>query len=344
MTAPAPPPSDPADSSDAAPVPPHCYRHPDRETYVSCVRCGRPICPDCMNQASVGFQCPEELRDGGSAGSGRSSGSGSGDRADRPSRTWARSGGGAARQASNPARRVHTRFGGDPAHAGRPVVTQVLVAVCVLAYLLQGAPGLGLDASGRSNEFTDRFFLNGYAIAEQHQYYRLLTAAFLHVSLLHILFNMYALYLLGFQLEAALGRVRFLALFLVSSVGGSTLSFLVHGLQASSLGASTGIFGMFAAYYLVARRMQVNTGPILIVVGINLALTFFVAGIDKFGHVGGLITGAVIGLILTTVPPRQRVLQGALVGAVFVALIVAVAIKVESLPSLFPSVPGGSNI
>ncbi|MGF7238025.1 MAG: rhomboid family intramembrane serine protease [Frankia sp.] len=297
-----------------------------------------------MNQASVGFQCPEELRGGGS---GRSGGSGSADpadRADRPSRTWARSGGGAARQASNPARRVHSRFGGDPAHAGRPVVTQVLVALCVLAYLLQGAPGLGLAASGSANRFTNRYFLDGFAIAEQHQYYRLLTAAFLHASLLHILFNMYALYLLGFQLEAALGRVRFLALFIVSSIGGSTLSFLVHGLQTSSLGASTGIFGMFAAYYLVARRMQVNTGPILIVVGINLLLTFFVAGIDKFGHIGGLITGAVIGVILTMVPPRQRVLQGVLVGAVFVLLIVAVAIKVESLPSLFPSVPGGGNI
>jgi membrane associated rhomboid family serine protease len=278
-----------------------------------------------MHQASVGFQCPEELRGSG----GGSTGS-----------TGSRGGAGSPR----PPRRVRNQFGGATSTNQRPVVTQALVALCVIAYLLQGAPGLGLATSGTGNAFTNRFFLSGYAIAEQHQYYRLLTAAFLHASLLHILFNMYALYLLGFQLEAVLGRVRFLALFIVSSIGGSALSFLVHGLQASSLGASTGIFGLFAAYYLIARQMRANTRPILVVVGVNLVLTFFVAGIDKFGHIGGLVTGAAIGVIFTLVPARNRASQAALVGGVFLLLVAAVLVKVSTVPDLFPSVPAGTSV
>lgn len=316
MAATSPPPSEPTEPPERSPwaqpspddssQPPRCYKHRDRETYVSCVRCGRPICPDCMRPAAVGFQCPEEMRGSGEGPGGRGP-------APRPPRT---------------------QLGGQVA-PGRPgLVTQILIGLCVAAYVLQGAPGLGLSSSTTFNKFTYRFDLDGFAIADQHQYYRLLTAAFLHASLLHILFNMYALYLLGFELERVLGRARYLALFVVCAVGGSTLSFVVHGRSTASLGASTAIFGFFAAYYLIARRLRADTSSILIIVGINLVITFLVGSIDKFGHIGGLVTGLVVGAIYVTVPARQRALQAVLVGAVLAALVVIVMLRIESLPAV----------
>jgi membrane associated rhomboid family serine protease len=314
MSASVTPPTGPS-QEPAAPPAPHCYRHTDRETYVSCVRCGRPICPECMRPAPVGFQCPEEMRESGRggrpAGGTEAAGTGAGPRPDRAG--------------------DRTPLGGRLA-PGRPgLVTQVLVGLCLFAYVLQGLPGLALQSTVTLNRFTTRFDLDGFAIADQHQYYRLLTAAFLHENLLHIAFNMYALYLLGFQLELLLGRVRLLALFVVCAVGGSTLSFLVHGRSTSSLGASTAIFGFFATYYLVARRLRVDTSQILVIVAINLGITFLWPGIDKYGHIGGLLTGLAVGAVFAYIPPRKALLQGVLVAGVLAVLVAAVALRVSSL-------------
>jgi membrane associated rhomboid family serine protease len=130
--------------------------------------------------------------------------------------------------------------------SGRPgLVTEILIGMCVLGYALEGFPGL---AGGTlSNHFYQNYVLSGFAIAGDNQYYRLLTAAFLHASVLHILFNMYALYLLGTQLEQILGRARFIALFVLCAIGGNTLSYVMSGKDTLSLGASTAIFGFFAA-------------------------------------------------------------------------------------------------
>ncbi len=271
---------------------PYCYRHTDRETYVSCQRCGRPICPECMRPAAVGFHCPQE--------------------------------GAAAPHRGAASRRPVTSLGGR-AMARRPgLVTQVLIGLCVAAYVLQGLPGL---ASGNlDNAFTGDYSLDGQGIALNDEYYRLLTAAFLHAGILHILFNMYALYLLGTQLEQILGRVRYLALFVVCAVGGNTLSYLINGRDVFSVGASTAVFGFFAAYYVIARRLRVDTSAILIIVGINLVITFTIPNIDKWGHIGGLAAGLAVGAIYAYVPARRGWAQAAAVGAVLAALLlIAVA-------------------
>jgi membrane associated rhomboid family serine protease len=203
--------------------------------------------------------------------------------------------------------------GARPRAARSPIVgtsgliTKILVGLCVLAYVLQGLPGLA-GGSG-VNTFTANYALYGYAIAYDHEYWRLVTAAFLHASVFHILFNMYALFLLGTQLEAVLGRVRFIALFFACAIGGNTLSYLMNGNQTFSVGASTAIFGFFAAYYIVARRLRIDTRQILIVVGINLVITFTISNIDKWGHVGGLAVGALLGLLYAYVPRRLIALQ-----------------------------------
>ncbi|WP_235608224.1 rhomboid family intramembrane serine protease [Frankia casuarinae] len=171
----------------------------------------------------------------------------------------------------------------------------------------------------------------GIRIAADDQYYRLLTAAFLHAGVLHILFNMYALYLLGFQLEAILGRARYLALFVAGALGGNTLSYVLGDGFTVSVGASTAIFAFFAAYYIIARRLRVDSRQILIVLGINLAITFSFSNIDKWGHLGGLAVGAIIGLIYAYVPPRRVLLQAGGVAAVLALLFAAAIIKSSTL-------------
>ncbi|WP_261566097.1 rhomboid family intramembrane serine protease [Frankia gtarii] len=292
------PPAGPPVPGAHSPSVPRCYRHPDRETYVSCQRCSRPICPDCMRPAAVGYHCPEE---------GRAEGERIAPREHEP----------------------RTTLGGRAQLARQGLVTQILIGLCVVSYILQGAPGL--TGGGTSNRFTDDFAMIGFPIAADDQYYRLLTAAFLHAGVLHILFNMYALYLLGFQLEAILGRVRYLGLFVAGAVGGNTLSYLLGDLYTASVGASTAIFAFFAAYYVIARRLRVDSRQILIVLGINLLITFSFSSIDKWGHLGGLAAGLIIGLIYAYVPPRRAWAQAGGVVGMIVLLLVAAVVKSSTL-------------
>jgi membrane associated rhomboid family serine protease len=164
-----------------------------------------------------------------------------------------------------------------------------------------------------------------------HQYYRLLTAAFLHVNLLHIAVNMYSLCLLGPPLEALLGRVRYLALFVVGAVGGTTLSYLVNGPGAASVGASTALFAFLAASFVIVRRLRGNTRAILSTVGFNLVLTFSVPWIDKWGHLGGLAVGVLVGLVFAHVPARRAWLQAAAVAGVLALLVVAAVVKTATI-------------
>lgn len=301
------PPQDPGSGwvpppAGTPPAPPQCYRHPGRETYVTCQRCGRPICPDCMRPAAVGFHCPEESgeRRSGSASSGPGS-SGSAD--------------------SGRSRQARTVLGGRVG-VGRPgLVTQILVGICVVVYILQQGSGSILRD----------YSLLGDRIAFGDEYYRLLTAAFLHLSLIHVLFNVLALYLLGTQLEQMLGRVRYVAVFVVSAGGGNATSYLVNGADASSAGASTAVYGFFAAYFMIARRLRADTSQILVIVGINLVITFALPGIDRWGHLGGLAAGIALGAIFSYIPPRLAAVQAAAVTAVLAAFLGAAVLESHAI-------------
>jgi membrane associated rhomboid family serine protease len=142
------------------------------------------------------------------------------------------------------------------------------------------------------------------------QYYRLITAAFLHANLFHILFNMAALLILGPPIEAALGRVRFLGLYLFAALGGSVCSYLFSSPNVAGVGASGAIFGLFGAYFAIARARRAETGGIVALIGINLVFSFIDPAIDWRAHVGGLVTGVVIGGMFAFAerrPPAQRV-------------------------------------
>lgn len=229
-----------------------CYRHPSRETGVSCSNCGRPICPDCMTPTSVGMRCPE-----------------------------------CGGQTTTVRRAVTPR-------ADEPMLTYVLLGIIVLVQL--GAMASGANATG--SQFGGSQLITDGAVSRpavaDGELWRLLTSGFLHAGLLHLMFNGFALYVLGTMLEPAIGRMRFAVVYSVSLLAGSFGALLLepHGL---TVGASGAIFGLMAAAVVIMRNRGINPmeSGIGLWLGINLVFTFAIPGISIGGHLGGLVGGAV---------------------------------------------------
>jgi membrane associated rhomboid family serine protease len=217
-------------------------------------------------------------------------------------------------------RSPRTVFGGRLATT--PRVSQALLAVNVAVYLLQQS----------SPDVTTRFALIPTAIASG-EWYRLLTSAFLHQGVLHIAFNMYALWLVGPQLERALGWPRFLALYLVAGLGGGAASYLLSPLNIAGLGASGAVFGLFGAYFVVARRVGANASQIGGLIVINLVLGFTLPHIDNWAHIGGLVTGVVIATAYAHVAPGRSQLarQVAVVAVVLLAIVSVVSLRTAQI-------------
>ncbi|MGY6023895.1 rhomboid family intramembrane serine protease [Streptomyces spinosirectus] len=274
---------------------PCCYRHPDRETGVRCTRCERPICPECMVDASVGFQCPECAR--GDSGTGH----------------------------SPAASRPRTLAGGSVAADPR-LVTKVLIGINLAAFLVQMSVG---------DRFTNRFELIGQAYVPllggvegiaQGQYYRMLTAMFLHGSYIHILFNMLSLWWIGGPLEAALGRARYVALYFVSGLAGSALTYLIAAPNQPSLGASGAIFGLFGATAILMRRLRYDMRPVIALLVINLIFTFGWSNIAWQAHIGGLVAGVITGYAMVHAPREHRALVQYGTCAVVLAVVVVMTL------------------
>ncbi|HEY2940738.1 MAG TPA: rhomboid family intramembrane serine protease [Gaiellaceae bacterium] len=242
------------------PEPMHCYRHPDRETYLSCSECGRPICAECMTPAPVGQRCPEH--------SGRPQG---------------------VRRMSTGMRR--TAFEGTGA-----LVTKTLIGVNLLVYLITAAQGAGINNPGGS--LFNKWILYGPAVANG-DWWRLITGAFLHASLIHIAFNMYFLWFVGTAVESVLGRGRFLLVYLVSGLAGSAGALVINP-NTPTVGASGAIFGILGAALILERqRNYVLGGQAMGLIVINLILSFVISNISIGGHVGGLIGGVLCTLVLS---------------------------------------------
>jgi membrane associated rhomboid family serine protease len=265
-----------------------CYRHPQREAHVRCTRCNRRICPDCMIDASVGFHCPECVREGNAS-----------------------------------VRKARTSLGGRLTdNAG--YVTKVIIAINVLVFVAQRASG----AFERNLILIGNAFdpLTGQQLGvADGEYYRLLTAAFMHANVLHIAMNMYALFLFGPPLEAALGRLRFSVLYLLSAVGGTTLSYAFSAPNQQSLGASGAVFGLLGAFFVVNRRMGRETSGLVVLIVINFAFSFIAPGIDWRAHVGGMVSGALVALAFAYAPRSQRNLVQ-VAGCVVVLLVIVVLV------------------
>ena len=167
------------------------------------------------------------------------------------------------------------------------------------------------------------------------EYYRLITSTFLHAGVVHLLLNMFALAALGPQLETALGRLRFAVLYLLSALGGSAAGFLLAEPGQPSVGASGAIFGLFGAYYVVVRRLGGSTGQILGLLAVNLVITFALPFIDWRAHLGGLVTGALLAVVLAYAPRTERrtAVQAAGCGAVAALLVLLVVLRRSALGS-----------
>lgn len=219
------------------------------------------------------------------------------------------------------ARPIRTIAGGK-ARAGTPYVTYGIIGLCVALFVVQmAAPGV----------WSAMVFVP--AIAEA-QPWRFLTAAFLHASIPHILFNMYALYLVGPSLEKALGIWRYVSLYVLSAIGGSVSVLLFASPDAQSwvtqtVGASGAVFGLFAALALTLRRVGSSETQILVLIGINLAIGFILPGISWEAHVGGLLVGAILGGAYLFAPREKSTMISVLTTvAVALALLGLIAVGV----------------
>ena len=216
-------------------------------------------------------------------------------------------------------RRFRVRSSGAP-------VTLSLVVVSTLIWLLQIMPG---------STVTDQ--LAFVPLGTLIEPWRLLTSAFVHdpSSPLHLLLNMYSVYIFGRILEPMLGRSRFLALYLISAIGGSLAVLILSPLNSWVVGASTSCFGLMAAYFVIARKLGASSGQLVGLIAINLAFGFFVSGISWQGHLGGLIAGGAISYIyVQTMKPNQRTLQ-VILTAVLTGVILVLAAAVAFLRLYF---------
>jgi membrane associated rhomboid family serine protease len=260
---------------------PTCYRHPTRETGVSCSSCGRPICPDCMTPTSVGMRCPE-----------------------------------CAKQRT----RVH-RVSTQPS---APAATRAIVAVNVAVFLAELATGSGFGSTGGT--VVDKGALYGPLVSQSHEYWRLVTAGFLHANFLHIAFNMWFIWAIGSQLEPAIGRARFVALYFTALLCGSFGALLLSP-DAFTVGASGAAFGLLGALMVEARARGISLweSGLLPVALINFVFTFTIGGISAGGHLGGFAGGILVGLLFDQADRRRLPRWASLAGAGGLAVLAAVA-------------------
>jgi membrane associated rhomboid family serine protease len=252
-----------------------CYRHPKVVTGVHCTRCGRPICPDCMTAAPVGYQCPECVRE--------------------------------ARQTA-PRRRVRVRF-----VLGRPgSITTALLFINVAIFLVEvllGGPGSlfegpSADKLIQLGAMVPPYIARTGLAPEHYQFWRLISAMFLHIGLIHLAFNMYALYLFGYLIENAFGKARYIAIYFVAGFIGNVTSFAFGEAISVGAGASGAIFGLLGAWiaYNYRRRgtalAEANLRGALILIGLNTFIALSFHSIDWRAHLGGLVGGVLAGWLV----------------------------------------------
>jgi membrane associated rhomboid family serine protease len=297
-----------------------CHWHPDQRAGVICQRCDRPICPRCMHQASVGFHCPDCTKQG------------------------------AQKVIRGPA-----AVGGSV-----PVLTRILIAINVAVFLAEAVVTKGRSLSGEIDSFSVQggllakgFYHGGFIGVAHGQVWRLVTSGFLHYGIIHILFNMYALYILGSWLERSAGRGRLAAVYSVSLLAGA-FGALILSPNSLTAGASGAIYGLMGAFFAAGRTqgISVRQSPLFGILLLNLLLTFGLGGLSIGGHLGGLAGGVLAGWVLFDWAPKQHIapaMSYAICGLIGAACVVGSLLVASSHGQLVlirlsrpaASVPGG---
>ncbi|QLY31074.1 rhomboid family intramembrane serine protease [Nocardia huaxiensis] len=283
---------------------PTCFRHPDRVTGLGCTRCGRPACPECLTPAAVGQQCVECVRQG-----------------------------------RNETRQVRNVGGAVASNHPQPYVTYGLIALNLIVFAITAVQArTAMDMNSRNSELFYDWVLVPVAVGEG-EWWRVLGSGFLHYGLIHVAVNMFALYVLGPYAEIALGRGRFVAVYFASLLGGSAAITALSEPLSASAGASGAIFGLFGAVAVIMLRTKQNMTQILVLLVINLIITFSVPNISIWAHLGGLLAGTVATAGILYLPrwlhagtPKAAALIGW--GAVAAVVVIALAVTVFGAPSL----------
>ncbi|MFC8720914.1 rhomboid family intramembrane serine protease [Kitasatospora sp. NPDC057198] len=302
----------PADGQGRGSGLPGCYRHPERETGVRCARCGHPVCPECMVPAAVGFQCPDCVH-------------------------------GADARQERARQRPRTSAGALLALGDGALVTKVLIGINLAVFLL--TEYLAPDWQRRLGMVSAAWASGARAgVAEgPAEWYRLVTAMFVHGGLLHIAMNMFSLWVLGPQLERVLGRLRFLALYLVAGLAGNAFAYLLIGGYMFTVGASGAIFGLLGATAVLFKVTRTPMQPVIALLVVNLVLSFSLNGngpagvdtisIDWRAHVGGLVAGAAVAAGMFYAPrERRNLVQGLAVAGGLVLVLVMLLVGTARLP------------
>lgn len=270
-----------------------CYRHPDREAYISCQRCERLICPECMRDAAVGFQCPSCLAEGAKS-----------------------------------VRQPRTIAGGAiPGRDG--IVSMVLIGLNVVVFLLQLATG---DTDG---DVYQQGAMQGYVVADG-DYWRLLTSAFLHAGVTHLLFNMMALYLFGPFVERALGTVRFIVAYVTAAVVGSVFVYVLTEPNVVTIGASGAVFGLFGMALLLLLKAKQDVTTLLVLLAINAFISIAGSNISWQGHLGGFVAGVVIGAAIAYAPrERRQLVQVGVLALLWIAAVAAIVVRTSDITGSF---------
>lgn len=293
---------------------PTCYRHPGRESHIRCQRCERPICPECMRDAAVGFQCVECVKAG-----------------------------------AKDTRSGRTAYGGlRPTDASTTSIGLIVVNVAAwIGILATGGFGgrafdwLALRPKGLCETAQGLYEPAGLTCSFGGQiipgvsdgaYWQLVTSMFTHVAVWHIAFNMMALWILGPQLEMAIGRARFLALYFISGLAGSALVMVAGPPFGGTHGASGAIFGLMGALLVLAYKVGGDVRGILTWIGINFFITFvLVSNISWQGHLGGFVGGLACAGVLLYAPRGPQRTRVQVLGLAAIAAVVLVVIAARTL-------------
>lgn len=304
--------------SDAANPITTCYRHQGRESHIRCTRCDRFICTDCMRSAAVGFQCPECVRSG-----------------------------------NKDVRQARTVFGAQAAAGG--AVPAVTIGLIILNFAVYAAELMRHSVVTRLSLLPDALRGPGGGLYEplaspppgyhpigvaHGEWYRLFTSAFVHAlpsdppfGPLHILFNMLTLWMFGVVLERHIGRLRFLAAYLLSALGGAVSCYFLATPYSQTIGASGAVFGLIGTYFVVSRRLHFDS------LGAQRQLIYAVVWLVAAsrvtswqGHLGGLVTGVLAGLVIAFAPrARQGAVQAAGLAVILVLLAGATVARTSAL-------------
>ena len=246
---------------------PVCPRHPDRVTYIRCQRCNRPVCTDCQRPSQVGVLCVDCVRE--------------------------------HQRSLSPGQRA-PRFT-DRHGQAVPLATYIIIGLTALVYALQWVGQLIPGFPDIYNLFLYSPLHTSWVAIELSQMtgqslfqpWRMLTSALVHsmASPLHLILNMAVLWLIGRQIEQFIGAAKFVAIYVLSAFGGAVAVLFLAAPNSAVVGASGAVYGLFAALWMIGRRLGADTRGITVLIIINFAFSFIGAGISWQGHLGGFLTG-----------------------------------------------------